>query len=213
MFTGIIEELGKVKSVRRTAESMQLGIDLGSLAAGCKTDDSIAINGVCLTVTGLEAGVAGFDVSGETLVRSTLKNLIAGSPVNIERAMKADDRFGGHFVQGHIDATAKVEKIDRQGQFWQISFAAATELLEQMVPKGSVAVDGISLTIANMNDRTFGVAVIPETLKRTTLGKAKVGDEVNIEIDLIVKVIKRQLGNILPSRGKLTMDKLEQMGF
>jgi riboflavin synthase len=116
-------------------------------------------------------------------------------------------------VQGHIDGTAMVERIDQQGQFRQISFAAATELLEQMVPKGSVAVDGISLTIASMDDRTFSVAVIPETLKRTTLGKAKVGDEVNIEIDLIVKVVKRQLGNILPGQSKLTMDKLQQLGF
>lgn len=213
MFTGIIEGLGKVKSAQRTADSMLLSVDLGSLAASCKAGDSIAVNGVCLTVTSLETGVAGFDVSGETLARSTLRNLTEGSLVNVERAMKADGRFGGHFVQGHIDGTAKIEKIDQRGPFWQISFAAAIELLGQMVPKGSVAVDGISLTIANMDNRTFSIAVIPETLKRTTLGKAKVGDEVNIEIDIIVKIVKQQLGNILPSQSNLTMDKLQQLGF
>jgi riboflavin synthase len=213
MFTGIIEGLGKVKSAQRTADSMLLSVDLGSLAADCKAGDSIAVNGVCLTVTSLEVGIAGFDISGETLARSTLRNLTEGSLVNVERAMKADGRFGGHFVQGHIDGTAKIEKIDQRGQFWQISFAAAIELLGQMVPKGSVAVDGISLTIANMDNRTFSIAVIPETLKRTTLGKAKVGDEVNIEIDIMVKIVKQQLGNILPSQSNLTMDKLQQLGF
>lgn len=213
MFTGIIEKLGQVKSVRPSGDSMRLGVGLGSLAADCKTGDSVAINGVCLTVTGLEANVAEFDVSGETLAKSALRDLTEGSPVNIERAVKADGRFAGHFVQGHIDGTAKIEKIDRQGQFWNMSFAAAAELLEQMVPKGSIAVDGISLTIADMSDRTFSVAVIPETLERTTLGKAKAGDNVNIEIDLIVKTVKRQLGNLLPGRSSLTMDKLQQLGF
>ncbi|MHC4682045.1 MAG: riboflavin synthase [Planctomycetota bacterium] len=128
-------------------------------------------------------------------------------------AMKATDRFGGHFVQGHVDGTATIEAIDRHSEFAEIRFAVGAELLEGMVVKGSVAVDGISLTIAGISRHGFSISVIPETLKRTTLGKAKIGDCLNIETDIIVKAVKKQLENILPKTEPLTAEKLRQLGF
>jgi riboflavin synthase len=127
--------------------------------------------------------------------------------------VKATDRFGGHFVQGHIDGTAAIEAIEKRGAFADMKFAAQADLLEAMVAKGSVAVDGISLTIASMDQSSFSVAVIPQTLKRTTLGKAKIGDCVNIETDIIVKTIKRQLEKILPKEQPLTAERLRLLGF
>jgi riboflavin synthase len=141
-----------------------------------------------------------------------LSKFAKGTTVNIERALKADGRFGGHFVQGHIDGTGRIEKIDRSGEFWTVRFKADKNVLEQMVVKGSVAIDGISLTVADMNNSGFETAVIPETIKRTNLSKAKIGDEVNIETDLIVKVVTRQLRQIMPGE-KLSIEKLKEMGF
>jgi len=200
-------------SVRRSADAMELAIDLGELADGCRIADSIAIDGVCLTIARLDGSSAIFDVSAETMAKSTLGKLGPSSQVNVERAMKPADRFGGHFVLGHIDGTATIKQIDRRGDFADIRFSTAYELLDQMVPKGSVAVDGISLTIANMDNNSFTVALIPETLKKTTLGKAKIGDMVNIEADIIVKTVKKQLDKILPQEQKLTVEKLKQLGF
>jgi len=174
MFTGLIEKVCQVKSLRRNGDSMNLNVELE---------------------------------------KSTLGKLAAGAEVNIERAMKADGRFGGHFVQGHIDGTAKIKKIEQQGEFWRMRFSADKSLLEQMISKGSVAIDGISLTIAAMDEKGFEVSVIPETFKKTILSKAKVGDLVNIEIDLIVKVIQKQLSNVLPAKNGLTIDKLQELGF
>ena len=213
MFTGLIEAVCKVKAVRRTGSTMILSVDLGSLADGCKIGDSIAVNGVCLTITRLNGSTADFDVSTETIAKSTLETLKPSSQVNIERSLKADGRFGGHFVQGHIDGTAVVKAVDKQAQFAEIKFTPESELLDSMVPKGSVAVDGISLTIAGIDKDVFSVAIIPETLNKTTLEKVKVGDKVNIETDIIVKTIKRQLEKILPQPQTLTAEKLKGLGF
>ena len=213
MFTGLIEAVCTVKSVRRSAGGLGLTIDLPALADEVKIGDSIAINGVCLTIAALDSHLAAFDVSSETLTKSNLGGLTTGSAVNVELALKADDRLGGHIVTGHTDGVATIKTIDRQGRFANIKFTANSELLEQMIVKGSVAVDGISLTIADMDESTFTVAIIPETLNKTTLGRAKIGDCVNIETDIIVKTIKKQLENILPSKGKLTVEKLKEMGF
>ncbi|HUT47381.1 MAG TPA: riboflavin synthase [Sedimentisphaerales bacterium] len=213
MFTGLIETICTVKSVRRAAESMVLTIDLGKLADESKTGDSIAINGACLTIARLQGSLASFDVSAETLAKSTLGKLKPSSEVNVERSLKASDRFGGHFVLGHVDGTAKVDAIDKSGEYANIKFAAKAELLDAIVVKGSVAVDGISLTIAAVDIKSFSVSIIPETLKRTTLSKAKIGDYVNIETDIIVKTIKRQLDEILPKKQGLTAEKLRQLGY
>jgi riboflavin synthase len=213
MFTGLIETICTVKSVRLAGNSMALTIDLGVLGDQSKTGDSIAINGACMTIARLQGNLASFDVSAETLAKSTLGKLKPSSEVNVERSLKASDRFGGHFVLGHVDGTATIKTIDKSGEFANIKFAAKTELLDAIIAKGSVAVDGISLTIASVNPNSFGISVIPETLKRTTLGKAKIGDCVNIETDIIVKTIKKQLDEILPKKQGLTAEKLKQLGY
>ena len=218
MFTGLIEAVCTVESISQIAGAMRLTIDLAALAGGSKVGDSIAINGVCLTIAELNRTLAGFDVSGETLTKSTLGKLKPKAFVNAERAVMAGGRFGGHFVQGHIDGTAAIKSITKQapngqGQFANMEFAASAELLGQMVVKGSVAVDGVSLTIADINKSGFSIAIIPKTLEQTTLAKAKIGDTVNIETDIIVKAVKKQLDNLLPTEQKLTVEKLKELGF
>ena len=213
MFTGLIEAVCQVKAIQRDSSSIKLTIDLGPLVQDCNIGDSIAINGTCLTVTKINRNTVDFDVSGETLEKSNLGKLVPASLVNIERAMKADSRFGGHIVQGHVDGTATIERIENGERFCNIKFSVEPELLEQMVIKGSVAVEGISLTIADMDQTGFTVAIIPQTLQKTTLGKVKVADKVNIETDIINKIIKKQLDKILPGKEKLTVDKLKQLGF
>ena len=213
MFTGLIEMLCAVKSVRNTAGAMQLTVDLGKLTDETKVGDSIAINGTCLTVAQLTANVAVFDVSPETLRKSALSKLKAGSQVNVERAVKAGDRLGGHIVAGHIDGTATIAAVHKQDKVWNVKFSAPSELLDQMLVKGSVAVDGISLTIASLDKGSFGAAIIPETLKKTTLGQTKIGDSVNVETDVIVKIIKKQLDKILPQKQNLTEEKMKKLGF
>jgi riboflavin synthase len=213
MFTGLIEKICMVMSVQRGADSMLLTVDLGQLADECQIGDSIAIDGVCLTVTKIQGKSASFDVSVETMRKSSLGELKASSKVNVERAMKATDRFGGHFVLGHIDGTAKIKAIDRHGDFTDITFSAGNELLDDMVVKGSVAVNGISLTISKMDQNSFSVALIPQTLRETTLGSAKIGDNINIENDIIIKTVKKRLDKILPKGRPLTADRLRQLGF
>lgn len=213
MFTGLIETVCTVKSTRHLGDSLQLTVDLGNLAADTKTGDSIAINGVCLTITSLTGNLATFDVSSETLSKSNIASLKPSSQVNTERALKPQDRFGGHFVLGHIDNTAKILSIENKGQFHLIKLTANDEILGQLIPKGSVAIDGISLTIAELNQKSFTIAIIPKTWEKTNLSTLKTGDKVNIEIDIITKAVKKQLEQILPKQEKLTVEKLKQLGF
>jgi riboflavin synthase len=213
MFTGIIEAVGAVRSARPAGGGKVVSVELGRCAEGAKPGDSIAINGVCLTVSRLSGTVGDFDVSGETLAKSTIGELGAGATVNLERAMAADGRFGGHIVLGHVDGTATIKGIDKKGEFVEMTFAAEAKVLDEMVNKGSVAVDGISLTIAKMDEGGFSIALIPTTLKDTTLGKARVGDVVNIETDILIKAVRKQLEKILPGGGTLTAEKLKEFGF
>lgn len=213
MFTGIIESGGVVRAARLGSSGGAISVEIGRLAEGTKPGDSIAVNGVCLTVCKLAGIVADFDVSGETVVKSSVGKLRVGSVVNLERAMSAGGRFGGHIVQGHIDGTGKIASIDRKGEFAEMRFEVDAELLGEIVAKGSVAIDGISLTVAKLDSRGFAVAVIPVTLKETTLAKAKVGDVVNVETDIICKTIKRQLEQMAGDGGGLSLDKLRGMGF
>lgn len=213
MFTGIIESIGTVRSTRPAGSGKVLAVDLGKLAEDAKIGDSIAINGVCLTISRLNGTVGDFDVSGETLAKSTTGNLTAGAKVNLERAMPANGRFGGHIVLGHIDSTATVKKISQKGDFLEMTFTASPNLLDEMVTKGSVAINGISLTIAEMDDNAFSIALIPTTLKDTTLAQTKAGDMVNIETDMLIKAIKKQLQKIIPDSKGLTAQKLKELGF
>jgi len=216
MFTGLIQQVCTVKSLKRSGGAASLAVDLQNLAKQTKIGDSIAISGVCLTVAGLNDSSANFDISEETLSKTNLGKLTAGSKVNVELSLRAGDRFGGHFVLGHIDGTATIKKIDRKADFATMRFTAGTELLSQIIPKGSVAVDGVSLTIADMDKTGFIVALIPETLRKTTLGLAKSGDTANIEIDIIVKTVKKHLEfalGSLPRQEGMTPDKLMELGF
>jgi len=213
MFTGIVETLGKVVSVRPGRGGLSLSVDIGQTIEGIKLGESIAINGVCLTVSRITGGLCEFDVSKETLGRSTLAKIRTAAAVNIERAMRAEGRFGGHIVQGHIDGTAVIRSIDRKGDFAEVVFSTDATLLDEIVVKGSVAVDGISLTVAGLDKDSFTVSVIPTTLKETTLGSASAGEKVNIETDIITKAVKKQLEKMLGTKQGLTETRLKELGF
>ncbi len=210
MFTGLIESVCRVSTAVGRIGGMRLGIDLGQAVKG---GDSIAVNGVCLTVAGLKGTVAEFDVSAETLSKTMLGGLKTSSQVNIERAVQAADRFGGHFVQGHIDTVGKIKKIEKKGDFWIYAFEAGKEISDFLVSQGSIAVDGVSLTIADIKDDNFTVAVIPATFNNTIFKDYKIGDSVNIETDVICRVVKKQLDNILGHKQGLTVEKLKDTGF
>jgi riboflavin synthase len=210
MFTGLIEAICGVKSFRRSGVGAILTVDLSRLAGEIEVGESLAVNGACLTVAKLAGSLADFDISAETLAKTTLGGLTSSSQVNIERAMKAGERFGGHFVLGHIDGVATIKAIERRERFAEMKFVVSPELLGQMVAKGSVAVDGISLTIAEMDENTFSVALIPQTLEKTTLGRAKAGDVANIETDIIIKAVNKRLKS---AGSGLTIEKLKESGF
>lgn len=193
MFTGIIEEMGKVLRIERSGVSGRIHIHAKKVLEGTKTGDSIAVNGVCLTVTGLGSGNFTADVMPETLSRSSLGQLKPGSGVNLERAMAADGRFGGHIVSGHIDGTGTIEKISREGNAVRYQIAAAPKVMRGIVEKGSVAIDGISLTVTMVQTDCFEVSVIPHTLSETTLAQKKQGEAVNLENDIIGKYVERLL--------------------
>ena len=212
MFTGIIETVSTIQAVRSAAGGKVITVNIKHLSEDAKLGDSIAVDGTCLTVTKLAGSVADFDVSAETLAKSTLNDLRPSAPVNLERAMQAGGRFGGHIVQGHVDGTAKIKAIDKKGDFTEMTFAVNADLLDEMVPKGSIAINGISLTIAKLDNNSFTVALIPTTIADTTLKNAKISDIVNIETDIIGKTIKKQIEKILPQSGKLTAEKLKELG-
>jgi len=213
MFTGIVRHVGRVTAVASAAGRRRVSIDLGSLAEGLAPGDSVAVSGACLTAAEVAGAVAAFDVVAETLDRTTLGQLIAGSGVNLERAMLADGRLDGHIVQGHVDGTAEVADI-RRGDRWEVTFRAEPELVGAMVPKGSAAVDGVSLTLVSVDVSTFAVALIPTTLAETTLGDLTVGRRVNVETDVIGKYVQRYLRQLLAGEGgSLTLDKLRSAGF
>ena len=212
MFTGIVQHVGVVTNVRATSVGKRISIDLGPSSAGLKLGGSIAVSGACLTAAELSGDVGQFDVVAETLFRTTLVALRPGARVNLERPLKAGEALDGHLVQGHVDGTAAVRAIRREGsgQLWQ--FAAPEELLGELVPKGSVAVDGVSLTLVDITSDSFTVALIPTTLARTTLGELKVGGRVNVETDVIGKYVRRYVGMIVSGHG-LTLEKLKEAGL
>jgi riboflavin synthase len=193
MFTGIIEELGRVREVQPRGEDARIVIEARTVTDGSSEGDSIAVNGVCLTALDLTADSFAANVSKETLFRSTLGNLCAGSPVNLERAVTPATRLGGHIVQGHVDARGKFVGAESHGESWTFRFAFPGEIARYLVFKGSVTVEGISLTIANLGDDYFEIAVIPKTWELTNFSQLKPGDEVNLEVDVIAKYVERIL--------------------
>jgi len=193
MFTGIIEELGRVREIEKRGEDARIVIEARTVTEGSSDGDSIAVNGVCLTALDVKSDSFAADVSKETLSRSTLGSLKSGSPVNLERAVTPATRLGGHIVQGHVDARGKFLGSENHGESWTFRFAYPKEIARYLVFKGSVAVEGISLTIANLTDDVFEIAVIPKTFEVTNFSQLKPGDEVNLEVDLIAKYVERML--------------------
>jgi len=193
MFTGIIEELGHVREVEKRGEDARIMIEARTVTEGSSDGDSIAVNGVCLTALEVKPESFAADVSKETLFRSTLGNLKPGLPVNLERAVTPATRLGGHIVQGHVDARGTFLGSENHGDSWTFRFAYPKEIARYLVFKGSVAVEGISLTIAELTDDYFEVAVIPKTWEVTNFSQLKAGDEVNLEVDVIAKYVERVL--------------------
>lgn len=215
MFTGLVEECGTVRAVRRGARSGALTVGAKRVLAGLEVGDSVAVNGVCLTVTATVGDAFTADVMRETLERSTLGELVPGSPVNLERAMPADGRFGGHIVSGHIDGVGTIVRSQRDDIAVWFTIEASDALLRYVVEKGSIAIDGISLTVASVTERDFSVSVIPHTASVTILGRKGPGDRVNLETDIIGKYVEKLLSSIEKPRGKkqITMEFLSENGF
>jgi len=220
MFTGIIEELGRVRSVERRGEGVRMTVGARVVTEGAREGDSIAVNGVCLTALDVRADSFAADGSRETLQRSTLGLLRAGSFVNLERAVTPATRLGGHIVQGHVDARGRFLSADEHGGSWTVRIAYPPELARYLVFKGSVAVEGISLTVAGLCEDYFEVAIIPKTWAVTNLSHLRAGDPVNIEADIIAKYVERILSfggrrdeTPREDAGGITSEKLAELGY
>jgi len=203
VFTGIIEELGRVASLEKLEQGMWLSIACSTVVEDANEGDSISVNGVCLTALNVTTGSFSADVSPETLNRSTLGSLSVDSPVNLERAVTPATRLGGHIVQGHVDARGMfLEAID-EGEFWTFRIGFPAEVARYIVEKGSIAVEGISLTVANLYDDSFDIAIIPKTWSLTNLSSLKPGAQVNLEVDIIAKYVER----IMRDQGRISSEK------
>jgi riboflavin synthase len=199
MFTGIVEHVGRIESVERLEDLNRYRIDLGPIAAGVSLGDSIAVAGCCLTVTEIEGLVHTFEVIRETLEKTRVGALQAGGRVNLERAMVVGGRFDGHIVQGHVDGKGQVRRLDRNGNEVELHIACEEELAGQLVDKGSVTIEGVSLTVVTVVPDGFHVALIPHTLEVTTLSELSAGDAVNLEVDVFGKYVKQYLDRVLPN--------------
>jgi riboflavin synthase len=194
MFSGIVDNLYEVvKAEKKGDGDLILSLDIKSLAEGVSVSDSVSVNGVCLTAVKKDGSVVDFDVMRESLNRTNLGLLQAGHKVNIELSLRPTDRMGGHFVSGHVDGTGSISKKEQDGRFLKIWFSAPKEVTEMLVPKGSVALDGVSMTVVDIEEGRLSVCCIPHTLELTTLGSKKEGDKINIEIDMIGKWVKKIL--------------------
>jgi riboflavin synthase len=196
MFTGLVESIGRVRSLDRRGDASRLTLET-PLAAGLSLGESLAVNGCCLTVTSTDGDSASFDLLGETLARTNLGGLAPGARVNLERALRADGRFGGHFVQGHIDTTTEVLSAETKGADLNLIIALPEAGARYLIEKGSIAVNGVSLTVASLGEDRFGLWIIPHTLQETNLGDLRAGSPVNLEYDMLAKYAERQLGNRL----------------
>ncbi|HKG12991.1 MAG TPA: riboflavin synthase [Pyrinomonadaceae bacterium] len=215
MFTGIIEELGRVRSVERRGEGVRMTLEARVVTEGTQDGDSVAVNGVCLTALEVRGDSFAADGSRETLQRSTLGLLRAGSAVNLERAVTPSTRLGGHIVQGHVDARGKFLSAEEHGGSWTVRVGFPPDLARYLVFKGSVAVEGISLTVAALAEDHFEVAVIPKTWAVTNLSRLRPGDPVNLEADIIAKYVERILsfGGAQTNSAGLTLEKLSELGY
>lgn len=210
MFTGIIEEIGKIKSITRGGRSVALEIEALKVLEDTKVGDSIATNGVCLTVTWMTERMFRADVMPETMLRSNLGTLKPGSRVNLERALCLAGRLGGHLVAGHIDGTGRITGMERDDTAIWITVSAPPKILRYVIEKGSITIDGVSLTVAYVDEAVFRVSVIPHTQEETTLTAKHTGDIVNLENDMIARYVEKLMQ---PAKGGMTMDFLLENGF
>lgn len=215
MFTGIIEELGSVRALEQRGEGVRVRVEAKIVTEGTREGDSIAVNGVCLTAFEVRADSFAADGSRETLQRSTLGSLRVGSFVNLERAVTPTTRLGGHIVQGHVDGRGRFLSAEEHGGSWTVRVAYPPELGRYLVFKGSVAVEGISLTIAGLSEEYFEIAIIPQTWSVTNLSHLRAGDAVNLEADIIAKYVERILtvGGGTASASTLTVERLAELGY
>ena len=215
MFTGLIEEVGHIQRVRQERGIAKVAIKGQQTVSSLMIGDSIAVDGTCLTVTRTAPTLFEADLSEETMTRTTLGERQVGDPVNLERPCRPTDRLGGHFVTGHIDGVGTIHEISETEGMWWFSIAYPEALRPLIVEKGSVAVDGISLTVGRLNDQSFGVAIIPHTYRHTALGNKPVGRRVNLETDLLGKYVVRYLEGRGPLIRKipLTEARLQELGF
>lgn len=216
MFTGIVEEIGSIAAIERGNVSCRLHIKGKEIFSDLKLGDSVAVNGVCLTAASIGNGVFEADVMAETLRRSNLGTLTTGSEVNLERAMAADGRFGGHIVSGHIDGTGTISDMKREENAVWVTVQAPAEILRLIVEKGSIAIDGISLTVAGLGDSFFKVSIIPHTGEETILLKKRKGDVVNLENDIVGKYVERLLtpvNRVTGAESRISLDMLAANGF
>ena len=198
MFTGIVETVGTLRALDRERGLGRLRVEAPAIEEGVGLGDSIALNGICLTVTQMEAGCFSFEAMSETLERTSLGGLREGARVNLERALRADSRLDGHILQGHVDGTGEVERLQRDGEDVRLYVRCAPEIARDLVDKGSVAIDGVSLTVVVAGETGFDVALIPHTLAVTTLGELQPGDRVNLEADVLGKYVRRYLERVMP---------------
>jgi riboflavin synthase len=194
MFTGIVRELGRVASAEGGAEGVRLVLDAPLTAAGSEVGDSVSVNGCCLTAEAVESGAITIHAVPETLARTTLGTLRAGDAVNLELAVRAGEPLGGHYVQGHVDAVGRVQSVEAEGEGLRVFVEAPDDVLRYCVEKGSITVDGVSLTVAELADDAFAVALVPHTLEATTLSTLAPGQEVNLEADVLAKYVERLVG-------------------
>ena len=215
MFTGIVETTGRVTRIDRLSESVRLSIAAGRVSEDVALGDSIAVNGVCLTVVSIDAPELVFEAVYETLRRTTLGSLAVGDVVNLERAMIANGRFGGHIVQGHVDGVGRIASMRPVGNAWQVHVDVDSNLMRYIVEKGSICIDGISLTVADAGRSSFSVSVIPHTWDNTTLSARRAGDALNIECDIIGKYVERLMGfsTSTNTTSSVSMDMLVRTGF
>ncbi|MEM5818817.1 MAG: riboflavin synthase [Desulfitobacterium hafniense] len=213
MFTGIIEELGKVTDLKVLPDSAQLTLEGTKVLEGTQIGDSIAVNGICLTVVKMQGNLFTVDVMAETLHKTNLKECSRGTRVNLERALQLSTRLGGHLVSGHVDGVGTIQKITPVGNARVFTIKAAPELLNYVLPKGSIAIDGISLTVVDLLPQAFTISLIPHTRQETTLGFKGVGDVVNLETDLIGKYVARFMEKKEAPQKDLSMSFLAENGF
>ncbi len=211
MFTGIVEEMGSVKALRREAGAARLSVSASVVLEGTAIGDSICVNGVCLTVVDIGKAEFSVDVAPETLKITNLGELRIGQMVNLERALKLSARIGGHLVTGHVDAVGRVREKRQEGNSWRVFIEAPDRALRYVIKKGSIAVDGISLTVADVDKYGFSIAMIPHTAKLTTLGFKAAGDSVNLETDIIGKYVERLLSGRM--EGSVNLELLKKAGF